>query len=132
MLFNSLNYLIFFPIVILFYFAIPAKYKEIRNFWLLVASYFFYMNWNARYALLLFASTFITYLAGIGIDRAKVKEKLVLAKWILGLSFAINLGILFFYMMLWENGFKRAEKGPALLWLFGCLYGELLNISSFN
>ncbi len=43
-----------------------------------------------------------------------------------------GLGILFFYMMLWENGFKRAEKGPALLWLFGCLYGELLNISSNN
>lgn len=97
MLFNSLNYLIFFPIVILFYFAIPAKLKEIRNFWLLIASYFFYMNWNAAYALLLFGSTFVTYLAGILIEKAKEKKKLSLAKWMLGVSFAINIGILFFY-----------------------------------
>ena len=97
MLFNSLNYLIFFPIVILLYFVIPLRYQKVRNVWLLIASYFFYMNWNARYALLLFASTFITYLAGIGIDRARTKEKPVLTKWILGLSFAANLGILFFY-----------------------------------
>ena len=97
MLFNSLNYLIFFPIVILLYFVIPLRYQKVRNVWLLIASYFFYMNWNARYALLLFASTFITYLAGIGIDRARTKERPVLTKWILGLSFAANLGILFFY-----------------------------------
>ena len=97
MLFNSLNYLIFFPIVILFYFAIPAKYKEIRNFWLLVASYFFYMNWNAAYALLLFGSTFVTYLAGILIEKAIEKENISFAKWILGISFTINIGILFFY-----------------------------------
>lgn len=97
MLFNSLNYLIFFPIVILLYFVIPLRYQKVRNVWLLITSYFFYMNWNARYALLLFASTFITYLAGIGIDRARTKERPVLTKWILGLSFAVNLGILFFY-----------------------------------
>ena len=97
MLFNSLNYLIFFPIVIMFYFAIPAKLKEIRNFWLLIASYFFYMNWNAAYALLLFGSTFVTYLAGILIEKAIEKENISFAKWILGISFTINIGILFFY-----------------------------------
>lgn len=97
MLFNSLNYLIFFPIVILFYFVIPAKRKEMRNFWLLIASYFFYMNWNATYALLLFGSTFVTYLAGILIEKAIKKKRGSLAKWVLGISFAINIGILFFY-----------------------------------
>ena len=97
MLFNSLNYLIFFPIVILFYFVIPAKRKEMRNFWLLIASYFFYMNWNAAYALLLFGSTFVTYLAGILIEKAIKKKRGSLAKWVLGISFAINIGILFFY-----------------------------------
>ena len=55
MLFNSIDFLIFFPIVVLFYIAIPAR---MRQFWLLIASYFFYMNWNAKYALLLFFSTF--------------------------------------------------------------------------
>lgn len=97
MLFNSLDYLIFFPIVILLYFAIPTKLKEIRNLWLLVASYYFYMNWNAAYALLLFGSTFVTYLAGILIESAMAKDKTNLAKWTLGISFTINIGILFFY-----------------------------------
>lgn len=97
MLFNSLNYLVFFPIVVLLYFAIPGKYLKLRNLWLLAASYFFYMNWNAAYALLLFGSTFITYLAGLGIQMAKSRDKTSLAKWILGGSFVINLAILFFY-----------------------------------
>lgn len=97
MLFNSLNYLVFFPIVVLLYFAIPGKYLKLRNLWLLIASYYFYMNWNAAYALLLFGSTFITYLAGLLIDAAHRKGKPALAKWVLGGSFVLNLGILFFY-----------------------------------
>lgn len=97
MLFNSLSYLLFFPVVVLLYFAIPGKYQKLRNLWLLIASYYFYMNWNAAYALLLFASTFITYLAGLFIERAMKKEAVVLAKWILGGSFVLNLSILFFY-----------------------------------
>ncbi len=97
MLFNSLSYLAFFPIVVLLYFAIPGKCLKLRNLWLLIASYYFYMNWNAAYALLLFASTFVTYLAGLLIEKAMKKGTPALAKWILGGSFAINLSILFFY-----------------------------------
>lgn len=97
MLFNSLNYLVFFPVVVLLYFAIPGKYLKLRNFWLLAASYYFYMNWNAAYALLLFGSTFITYLAGLLIGKARDKGQTTLSKWVLGGSFAINLSILFFY-----------------------------------
>ena len=62
MLFNSVDFLIFFPIVVLFYFLIPKKIKYI---WLLVASYYFYMCWNRRYALLILLSTIITYLVGL-------------------------------------------------------------------
>ncbi len=97
MLFNSFNYLVFFPVVVLLYFAIPVKYTNVRNLWLLIASYYFYMNWNAAYALLLFGSTFVTYVAGILIDRAKKSNHLTSAKWILGGSFVVNLSILFFY-----------------------------------
>ena len=43
MLFNSLNYLVFFPIVLLFYFVLP---KKVRYLWLLAASYYFYACWN--------------------------------------------------------------------------------------
>ena len=66
MLFNSIQILIFFPIVCLVYFAVPKKIKWI---WLLLASYYFYMCWNPKYALLMFTSTFITWLSGIFIER---------------------------------------------------------------
>lgn len=67
MLFNSIDFLIFFPIVTLIYFIIPHKFRYI---WLLIASYYFYMAWNPIYALLMLTSTFITYLSGILIDKA--------------------------------------------------------------
>ena len=62
MLFNSVSFIVFFPIVVLLYFAIP---KKIRYLWLLAASYFFYMCWNAKYALLLFYSTDVTYISSL-------------------------------------------------------------------
>ena len=64
MLFNSISFLIFFPVVILLYFIIPHRFRYI---WLLAASYYFYM---AVYALLMLTSTFITYTSGILIDKA--------------------------------------------------------------
>ena len=67
MLFNSIDFLIFFPIVTLLYFLIPHRFRYI---WLLIASYYFYMAWNPVYALLMLTSTFITYLSGILIDRS--------------------------------------------------------------
>ncbi len=67
MLFNSINFLIFFPIVTLIYFLIPYRFRYI---WLLLASYYFYMSWNPVYALLMLTSTFITYLSGILIEHS--------------------------------------------------------------
>ena len=76
MLFNSMKFIIFFPIVVLIYFIIP---KRVKKFWLLVASYYFYMCWNAKYALLLFFSTVVTYMCGLflggGILLKNIKEK---------------------------------------------------------
>lgn len=69
MLFNSYNFLLFFSIVSLIYYIFPKKYRYI---WLLITSYYFYMSWNAKYALLLFLSTFITYVASIGIEKYKL------------------------------------------------------------
>lgn len=94
MLFNSAQYLVFFPVVVLFYFALPYK---LRNFWLLFASYFFYMQWNAKYAVLLFLSTFITYISGLCIDRAMEKQRKTIAKLSVAGSFLLNLGILVFF-----------------------------------
>ncbi len=92
MLFNSLQFLIFFPIVVLIFFLLPSKLKK---YWLLAASYFFYMCWNAKYALLLLTSTVITFLSGIFIG--KFKEDISKKKLVVALSFISNLSILFFF-----------------------------------
>ncbi len=92
MLFNSLSFLIFFPLVCFVYFLLPAR---IRYLWLLGASYYFYMCWNARYALLMALSTCITYASGLLIGRSRSDPRL--CKIWVGLSFGSNLAILFFF-----------------------------------
>ena len=72
MLFNSFEFLIFFPVVTLIYFVIP---RRVRWVWLLVTSYFFYMNWNAEYALLLAASTVVTYGCSLVIADSPSQKK---------------------------------------------------------
>lgn len=99
MLFNSIEFLIFFPIVVLVYFVIPKKIKQL---WLLVVSYYFYMCWNAKYALLILASTVITYASGLLIEKVKnssyeMTKQMVLKKWIVAGSLVINLGMLFYF-----------------------------------
>ena len=78
MLFNSLTFLLFFPIVCVLYYAIPSARVKGRNLLLLVASYFFYMNWEPVYALLLLASTGITYLAALEVNKNNSHKKLIL------------------------------------------------------
>ncbi len=104
MLFNSFSFLIFFPVVLLVYFIIPAK---VRYIWLLVISYYFYMCWNAEYALLLLASTAITYGAAMLIDR--FRDNIGLKKTLVGISLFLNLGILFVFKYL-NFTFETVEK----------------------
>ena len=68
MIFNSMEFLIFFTIVVLFYYVIPEKLKK---FLLLAASYYFYMCWNAKYVFLILFSTVVTYLSGLLLERVK-------------------------------------------------------------
>ena len=91
MLFNSIDFLIFFPVVTLIYLIIPARF---RQFWLLVTSYWFYMNWNPKYGLLLLFSTAATWLCGIGLEKAQTKGR---RKLFLAICFLANLGILFYF-----------------------------------
>lgn len=98
MLFNSINFLIFFPIVVVIYYVIPTKFKTC---WLLCASYFFYMCWNPKYALLMLTSTGITYISGILMDKClsiEVEEKQRKYKKIcVFICIFLNLSILFFF-----------------------------------
>ncbi len=66
MLFNSSQFLVFFPVVILGYYIIPSKF---RYLWLLIASYYFYMSWIPAYALLLLFSTVISYIGALALER---------------------------------------------------------------
>lgn len=99
MLFNSFQFMLFFPIVVMVYYIIPERLK---NYWLLAASYFFYMCWNAKYALLILLSTIITYVSGLLIERIKTSgkaesNKRCFMKLVVAGSFVSNLGILFYY-----------------------------------
>lgn len=91
MLFNSIDFLIFFPIVVLVYLIIP---KKIRYIWLLASSYYFYMCWNAKYAVLIATSTIITYAAGLIVGKVTKKG---IKKLVIALGMATNLGILFVF-----------------------------------
>lgn len=91
MLFNSVPFLIFFPIVVVIYFILPDK---IKNIYLLIASYFFYMCWNAKYGLLIAFSTIVTYAVGLLIEKAEKKRKKQL---VLILGIIVNISILFFF-----------------------------------
>ena len=91
MVFNSYRFLIFFPIVVVINFLLP---KKVQYLWLLAASYYFYMNWDARYVLLLLFSTGVTYLSGIVIERAGTKRG---KQGAVAASFVLNIGVLFFF-----------------------------------
>ena len=91
MIFNSYAFLAFFPIVTLAYYLMPMR---ARRPWLLAASYYFYMCWNAQYALLIAASTLVTYLCALALGRMEAKAG---RRAVLALGLAINLGILCFF-----------------------------------
>lgn len=90
MLFNSFEFLLFFPIVCIVYFAIPQN--NWRNYFLLFASYFFYMGWKPEYALLLLTSTIVTYGASLLMAKWQQQKRLFLI-----LAILLNLSILFFF-----------------------------------
>ncbi len=87
MLFNSVEFLLFFPIVTLIYFVIPHRF---RWFHLLLASCIFYSFFVPIYILILFFTIIIDYLAGIWIENSKGKSR----KSALIMSLVANIGVL--------------------------------------
>lgn len=112
MLFNSISFLLFLPVVfILYWFFFNKKYKY-QNFLLLVASLYFYACWDWRFLLLLMFSIALDFFSGIQIERSKTRHA---AKFWLTLSIGINLGFLAFFK--YYNFF--AESFSELLQGFG-------------
>lgn len=89
--FNSLEFLIFLPVVVLLYWLLPHKGRWIL---LLAASYLFYMSWNVWLVGLIFLTTLTAYIAGIGIDRTENKK--AKKAWLVG-TLIICLGALVFF-----------------------------------
>lgn len=95
MVFNSYKFFIFFPAVIFVYFIIPRKTRYI---WLLITSYYFYMCWNPKYAVLIAASTVVTWLGGLLIDgKGKARAGILHKKQVIFFCFLFNIGILMFF-----------------------------------
>jgi len=88
MLFNSLEFALFFPSVTILFFALPHNF---RWFLLLAASCFFYMFFKPIYILILGFTVLIDYFAGIWIDKQKDAKK---KKGLLILSIVANVGVL--------------------------------------
>lgn len=97
MQFTSFAFAVFFPVVVLLFYVMPKKFRQL---WLLLASYFFYMGWNAKYALLILTSTIVTYVCGLALERIRDREeRRQRRKRMAALiaSLVINLGILAFF-----------------------------------
>lgn len=88
MLFNSLEYLLFLPLVVVLYFTIPTKWRWLL---LLVASYVFYMSWKTEYVILIAFTTMVDYLVALKIGQETQKRKKKI--WLI-LSLVVNLGML--------------------------------------
>lgn len=88
MLFNSSEFLLFFPAVVILFFAIPHKF---RWAWLLLASCFFYMFFKPEYILILAFTIIIDYYAGIMIEKS---TDLKSRKKYLVMSLFANIGVL--------------------------------------
>lgn len=91
MLFNSLSFLLFLPLVFTMYWYVNKKSLQIQNILLLLASYFFYSCWDWRFLFLLLFSTGLDYFTGIKMAEAKNQENKKVWFW---LSIIINLGFL--------------------------------------
>lgn len=91
MTFNSWEFLLFYPIVLLLYFVLPKKLK-----WpmLLIASYYFYMCYQAELVVLILGTTIVSWIAS-RIIEAKTDPRI--RKLCLAVTLVICLGVLFFY-----------------------------------
>ena len=107
MLFNSINFAVFLPIVFILYWFVTNKNLKLQNGLLLVSSYFFYACWDWRFLFLLVFSTVLDYYTGIKMADAKNQK---IKKFWFWLSISINIGFLgvFKYYNFFAESFAEA------------------------
>ena len=94
MLFNSIEFAFFLPVVFLLYWFVFQKDLKLQNFFLLVVSYFFYGWWDWRFLSLIIISSFVDYFLGLQIAKEKEQRN---KKLLLFGSILVNLGFLCFF-----------------------------------
>ena len=93
MLFNSLDFAIFFPIVFILYWLVFSGSVKSQNIFILIVSYFFYGWWDPKFLILIFTSSLIDFLIGKFLYKKKFSSH---KKILLLLSISANLGFLGF------------------------------------
>lgn len=91
MLFNSLSYAIFLPLVFAVYWFVLGKSRKLQNVFLLSVSYYFYACWDWRFLFLLIFSTLLDYYTGLRMADAQDPRRRKFWFW---LSIGINIGFL--------------------------------------
>lgn len=94
MLFNSLEFALFFPLVFILYWFVTQKNMKLQNLMLVMASYYFYCCWDWRFGFLLAFSTLLDFYSGLAIASSQTKAKKKM--WLI-ISVGINLGFLAFF-----------------------------------
>lgn len=94
MLFNSIDFAIFLPIVFILYWFVANKSIKHQNILIVIASYFFYGWWDWRFLSLIIFSTLVDYIIGINLKK---EENQIKRKVLLWASIIVNLGFLGFF-----------------------------------
>jgi len=94
MLFNSIDFAIFLPIVFILYWFVTNKNLKLQNFLLVAASYLFYGWWDWRFLSLILFSTIVDYTVG---RKLRIEENITKRKILLWTSILVNLGFLGFF-----------------------------------
>ena len=94
MLFNSIDFALFLPVVFILYWFVTNKNLKLQNLLIVVASYIFYGWWDWRFLSLILFSTIIDYSVGRGLAK---QEDSIIRKLLLWTSILVNLGFLGFF-----------------------------------
>ena len=122
MLFNSFEFLYFFPLIVIGFYSINHKYRWL---WLLLGSYYFYAAKEPVLLLLLIVSTLVDYYCGLKIHKAATKK---IKKQFLTLSILTNLGLLFVFKYL----FFFTSSFIGVLHFFHIPVANIEQVQSYN
>lgn len=121
MLFNSIEFALFIPIIFFLYWFVLHKSIQLQNVLLLVSSYFFYGLWDWRFLGLIIFSSLVDYFIGLSIEKSENNKS---RRGYLFLSLTMNIGLLMFfkYCNFFIDSFVDTFS----------FFGKPINISSLN